>query len=1039
MIRSSVVDSLLAEAESTKIAVASYYCDYSDSNTLTALSIFGTLIKQLLSTVTIPQHIEQQIDRCYAHGARTPDSHEMLEIFVETLKLFSKVYLVIDGLDECKREEHAVVLSSVKKLVVSDVPELKLFVSSREEADITACLEANETIHVTEESINPDIELFVTEAIDQRLRSGAMVVHNKSLRQEIITGLIKGARGMYDICITPKFLILILTSSRFLWVSFQLDDLCEATSDHEIRETLRNLPRDLAETYSRILRRIKDTRGPPERLKKIQRIFKWVICAERPLTIDELTEAIAIDNTDQYWDPDKMSADGERLIRYCGSLVTFDKEDGAVRLAHYTVQQFLLLNPTDTSLASFHIDLSTATLQLGEACITYLSFSDFETQVTRRRGPLRVGKTSLLDSAIDQVPFGKRLVKDAITSWNHVRRASANNTNPVIDLTNHLFMGDNSTSSEGIHAKYRFLKYTIDNWAWHTRGLIEDNQRIWNAFTDLALEKQMSFDFRPWDNVQIPYDFPYSKMFSWAIEAEHVALLRLTPFGGADMRSFLRSQAQPSIITAARKGSTEFLEVLCKISGLSLRDLPTDEIVCDAAAEGRNEHLDLLLRLGADPNAKSLSGKPALLCAFQGKHQSAFTSLSDYGAFPDLQLSKDPSDDDELILVELNKSIEQPSFPLLYLAASSGHIAFVAALLEAGATVNVMTSSDPGGSDTPLQAAVERGHCDIVNMLLRSNANVNYFSTPRLTALQLAAKSRDLQLVKLLLSAKADPNLNFSNDLPLFNTAERGDVELVELLLAAKADPNLYSRNGMTPLRAAAAGGHFRVVKALLAAGAAVNLSTLRGPTALQAAARDDRADIVKLLLKEKADIDAVSGEENHTPLLLAARNGHSDMARILLAAGADVTRIFAARDEAAATVNDLGETALMIATIHRDRNAVQSLLEAGAAVNACSNNKRTALMKATESGNKNITMLLLCAGANVNAVDYFGRTALMEAVIRNDLAIVELLLIASASSELRNKAGVTALDLAWSNDADRKLIEALEVAEVKNRKLPKR
>ena len=197
-VRSSVVDGLLAEVDNRQTAVASYYCDYSDTNTLTALSIFGTLIKQMLATVDFPQSVEKLIDRCYAHGTRTPDNREMLELISETSKLFSKVYLVIDGLDECKREERAIVLSSVKNLVTLDEPMVKIFVSSREEADIKACLQADQLIYITEESISPDIALFITEAVDQRLRSGAMLDHSQPLRQEIITGLVEGARGMYD-------------------------------------------------------------------------------------------------------------------------------------------------------------------------------------------------------------------------------------------------------------------------------------------------------------------------------------------------------------------------------------------------------------------------------------------------------------------------------------------------------------------------------------------------------------------------------------------------------------------------------------------------------------------------------------------------------------------------------------------------------------------------------------------------------------------------------------------------------------------------
>ena len=83
---------------------------------------------------------------------------------------------------------------------------------------------------------------------------------------------------------------------RFLWVHFQFVDLCEATSDFSIRETLRNLPKGMAKTYARVLRKIG---GSQPNMVLAQRIFKWVVCAKRPLLITELGEAIAFGPTDR--------------------------------------------------------------------------------------------------------------------------------------------------------------------------------------------------------------------------------------------------------------------------------------------------------------------------------------------------------------------------------------------------------------------------------------------------------------------------------------------------------------------------------------------------------------------------------------------------------------------------------------------------------------------------------------------------------------------------------------------------------------------
>ena len=680
---------------------------------------------------------------------------------------------------------------------------------------------------------------------------------------------------------------------RFLWVSFQLDDLCEAASDRDIRETLRNLPRDLAETYIRILRKIKDSRGTPERFNKIQRIFKWIVCAERPLKIEELTEAIAIDTTDKFWDSEKMCVGGERLISQCGSLVIFDKETRAVRLAHYTVQQFLLSPPVDYSLANLHMDLSTATVQLGEACITYLSFSDFETQLTRRRKPLPVGKKSLLNSAIDQAPFGKRIIKPVLTSWSHVRGAGANSVNPVVDLTNHLTVDHSTTLSETMHAKYHFLKYAIDYWTWHTKSLTRDNQ-LWNAFADLALNKQMTFEFRPWDNVQSPHDFPYATMFGWAINAGHVALLQLMPFSGSDLRNFIIFEAQSSVMAAVKKGSTEVLQTLCEVSGLSLRDLPTDGIVCDAASEGRDEFLEALLMLDADPNAKTDEGRPALACAFLRQQDSAFELLLQYRADPDISLCRNDIDKDKFWLFGPGYFSKQDTSPLLYLAVMLQDTDMVRALLGAGANCANLTKSMHQEGRTPLEAAVEHGLNEMVKMLLEGKAEVNYFSgrspTPLQRALGCYYRTGTSQMVELLLSANADPNLNPHSEMPLAlcAAARDGRTDIVKQLLKAKADVNIYPSHGMTALQAAAAAGHVDVVEALLAAGADVNLFTPDGPTLLQAAAQFNNLDLLVLVLKAKADINAVSREEKRTPVELAVAYRHFRTANILLAAEAD-------------------------------------------------------------------------------------------------------------------------------------------------------
>jgi hypothetical protein len=109
-------------------------------------------------------------------------------------------------------------------------------------------------------------------------------------------------------------------------VKFQLDELCTAESDDAIRHTLRHLPKDLSETYDRLLGRIVGV----QRQELIKRMFRWIICARRPLAVDELCEGIAFSIDDTRWNEDKILIDFLRLVIACSNLVVIDEESRIV-------------------------------------------------------------------------------------------------------------------------------------------------------------------------------------------------------------------------------------------------------------------------------------------------------------------------------------------------------------------------------------------------------------------------------------------------------------------------------------------------------------------------------------------------------------------------------------------------------------------------------------------------------------------------------------------------------------------------------------
>jgi len=164
---------------------------------------------------------------------------------------------------------------------------------------------------------------------------------------------------------------------RFLWVEFQLHDLCDAESDYEIKQVLNNLPRGLHETYDRLLGRIKGA----ERQELVKRMFQWIICARQPIHIDQLKEGISFSIGDKFWEVKKSPTDILRLIRYCSNLIIVDEQSKTAQFAHYTVQEYLLANDIFSESRSCPSKPEQDEIALSPVCVVPLSFTDHETKI----------------------------------------------------------------------------------------------------------------------------------------------------------------------------------------------------------------------------------------------------------------------------------------------------------------------------------------------------------------------------------------------------------------------------------------------------------------------------------------------------------------------------------------------------------------------------------------------------------------------------------------------------------------------------------
>ena len=265
-----------------------------------------------------------------------------------------------------------------------------------------------------------------------------------------------------------------INGSRFLWVAFQIEDICRQVCDRDIRETLRKLPKNLPETYNRILSRI-DKMGNAKIAKKI---FPWVAVARRPMLLEEIREAIGVEPLQPYSDPERLVNDMSQIVSWCGNLIVLDEQDGTVQFTHQTVKMFLLDGFWDQNNADFHVEQQEICHYAGEICVTYLNFNDFKTKLIRQpKGlplppPVEILRATL---SVDPSSSSKSIWKNLARLGEH-RRGHSPKTTPVFTGT---ALPDDLGVVRELQTEIPFLSYAAKYWLYHSANFEKTKSQIW--------------------------------------------------------------------------------------------------------------------------------------------------------------------------------------------------------------------------------------------------------------------------------------------------------------------------------------------------------------------------------------------------------------------------------------------------------------------------------------------------------------------------------------------------------------------------------
>jgi len=212
------------------------------------------------------------------------------------------LYLILDAMDESEDDDRRDVIQLLCRLCAKENPcNIKVFLASRPFAELNHCIRESHHVIKMQDENTGDISRFAVDFLTRDLKLTGKIL------DEARDYIVENAQGV------------------FVWVGLVRNELHHAKitgcSDSVVLEVLRDLPPELEELYEQMFSRLEN--GLPRDIEVGIRLFRFVLFALRPLTVEELRDALAVPDP-RYGNcygnflRNKMGEIGRR-IEHCGS------------------------------------------------------------------------------------------------------------------------------------------------------------------------------------------------------------------------------------------------------------------------------------------------------------------------------------------------------------------------------------------------------------------------------------------------------------------------------------------------------------------------------------------------------------------------------------------------------------------------------------------------------------------------------------------------------------------------------------------------
>ncbi|KAL6366095.1 hypothetical protein LRP88_00191 [Fusarium phalaenopsidis] len=316
VLASIVIENLLGrreQADSKPIGVAFIYLDFKQQ--LELVQLLGSILRQLAADHSSALgSIKKLHDTCKAQP-REVYIHEVRDILHSIVPSFSRLFIVIDALDEAEHHLGETLLDEVFR--VQQAHGANVFATSRHIPDIERQFEGAQKLEIR--AADEDVWNYVDSYMVKLPR---FVRQSPELQEDARTEIVKAIDGM------------------FLLATLHLDSLVGARSVTAFRDALGSLPTGnnaYDRAYDLALERIE---GQARNRRDLAiEVLSWVACARVHLTTVQLQHALAVIVGSTHFDQCNIS-DMDDVVSVCAGLVVVDPGRDIVRLVHYTTQEY---------------------------------------------------------------------------------------------------------------------------------------------------------------------------------------------------------------------------------------------------------------------------------------------------------------------------------------------------------------------------------------------------------------------------------------------------------------------------------------------------------------------------------------------------------------------------------------------------------------------------------------------------------------------------------------------------------------------------